>query len=338
MRRTKVGTAPAVRSSRLRSVVAVAVALLVAGCGSGTIGGGGGGDAAAPANKNLVLMPGVKAEPFYISMECGAMEAAASLGYQLTTQAPDRFEAALQTPIVTGVQATLPAGVLIAPTDDVALANPMSQLKTAGIKVVEVDTRLQDESVALSTVSSNNEQGGMLAAQTVAQLIGEQGKVLVLNTKAGTSTTDARARGFEQEIAKFPGITYLGQEYTDNEPSVAAQKVSATLSSDPDLAAVFATNLNTGEGAATGLRNAGRTDQVRLVGFDASPNQVEDLRSGEVSALIAQDPATIGRQGVQQVVAAIEGRPVEREIQTDLIAITQADMEAQSQHFYRTAC
>ena len=48
--------------------------------------------------------------------------------------------------------------------------------------------------------------------------------------------------------------------------------------------------------------------------------------------------ATIGRQGVDQVVAAIEGRPVQREIQTDLVAITQADMDANSQYFYRTAC
>jgi ribose transport system substrate-binding protein len=316
-----------------------ALLVLAAGCGGGTIGqGSGGGQAAAPANKNLVLMPGVKAEPFYISMQCGAQEEAGRLGYQLTTQAPDKFDAALQTPIVTGVLSTRPAGVLIAPTDDIALANPMTQLKNAGIQVVEVDTRLQDRSVALSTVSSNNEQGGALAAQTVARLIGERGKVMVLNTKAGTSTTDARAAGFEREIAKFPGITYLGQEYTDNEPSVAAQKVSAKLSSDSDLAAVFATNLNSGEGAATGLRNAGRTQQVRLVGFDASPNQVEDLRAGEVSALIAQDPATIGRQGVQQAVAAIEGKPVDREIQTDLVALTQADMEAKSQYFYRTEC
>jgi ribose transport system substrate-binding protein len=329
MRRTGVGTA----------AVAAALALLAAGCGSsGTIGQSPGGGAEAPANKNLVLLPGLKAEPFYISMQCGAQEEAAKLGYQLATQAPDQFEAALQTPIVTGVLATRPAGVLIAPTDDVALANPMTQLKTAGIKVVEVDTRLQDESVALSTVSSNNEQGGRLAAQTVAQLIGDKGKVMVLNTKAGTSTTDARARGFEQEIANHPGITYLGQEYTENQPAVAAQKVTAKLASDPDLVGVFATNLNSGEGAATGLRNAGKTDQVRLVGFDASPKQIEGMRSGEVSALIAQDPATIGRQGVDQAVAAIEGKPVQREIQTDLIAITQADMDANSQYFYKTAC
>lgn len=329
MERTRVGMA----------AVAAALALLTAGCGgSGTIGQNQGGQAAAPANKNLVLLPGVKAEPFYISMQCGAEEEAAKLGYQLQTQAPDQFEAALQTPIVTGVLATRPAGVLIAPTDDVALANPMTQLKDAGIKVVEVDTRLQDESVALATVSSNNEQGGQLAAQTVAQLIGDKGKVLVLNTKAGTSTTDARAKGFEDEIAKHPGITYLGQEYTDNQPAVAAQKVTAKLASDPDLVAVFATNLNTGEGAATGLRNAGKTDQVRLVGFDASPKQIEGMRSGEVTALIAQDPATIGRDGVQQVVAAIEGKPVQREIQTDLVAITRDDMDSKSQYFYKTSC
>jgi ribose transport system substrate-binding protein len=329
MRRIRVGAA----------VVVAAAAMLAAGCGgSGTIGQGSGGGSAPPANKNLVLLPGVKAEPFYISMQCGAQEEAAKLGYQLQTQAPDQFDAGLQTPIVTGVLATRPAGVLIAPTDDVALANPMTQLKNAGIKVVEVDTRLQDKSVALATVSSNNEQGGQLAAQTVAQLIGDKGKVLVLNTKAGTSTTDARAKGFEGEIAKHPGITYLGQEYTDNQPAVAAQKVTAKLASDPDLAAVFATNLNTGEGAATGLRNAGKTDQVRLVGFDASPKQVEGMRSGEVSALIAQDPATIGRDGVQQVVAAIEGKPVQREIQTDLVAITRDDMDSKSQYFYKTAC
>jgi ribose transport system substrate-binding protein len=62
------------------------------------------------------------------------------------------------------------------------------------------------------------------------------------------------------------------------------------------------------------------------------------MRSGEVSALIAQDPATIGRDGVDQVVAAIEGKPVQREIQTDLVAITRDDMDSKSQYFYKTSC
>jgi ribose transport system substrate-binding protein len=312
-------------------------ATVVAACGSGQVGQSGGG---STDNKKLVLIPGVQAEPFYISMQCGAQEEAKKLGYDLNTQAPQKFDPSLQTPIVTGVLASKPAGVLIAPTDDKAMASPMQQLKDAGIKVVEVDTSLQDKSIALASISSDNEQGGRKAADTLAQLVGnKQGSVLVLNTIAGTSTTDARAKGFAEEIKKYPNLKYVGAQYTNNEPAQAAAKVSATLSSTPDLIGVFATNLNTGEGAATGLRNAGKVGQVNLVGFDASPNEVEDLKNGSFQALIAQDPASIGSKGVDAAVAAIQGKPVgSRDAQTDLIAITQQNLQQNQQYLYRTSC
>ncbi|MEU5693666.1 ABC transporter substrate-binding protein [Actinosynnema sp. NPDC020468] len=314
-------------------VLALLAVLVLTACGGGQIGDTGG----TAAKKKLVLIPGVAAEPFYISMECGFREAAEAKGYEVDVQAPAKFDATLQTPIVSGVLADKPAGVLIAPTDDKALAGPMRQLKDAGIKVVEVDTRLEDTSVAASTISSDNEQGGRLAARTLADLVGgKPGSVLVLNTKAGTSTTDARAKGFEDEITKYPDLKYVGQQYTDNEPDQAASKVTATLAANPDLVGVFATNLNTGEGAATGLRNAGRTGAVNLVGFDASPKQVQDLKSGVVQALIAQDPATIGRTGVEQAVAAIEGGSVRRDVQTELVALTKD--KADEKYFYRQKC
>lgn len=325
------------RRSVTTAGVALLAAALLAACGSGQVGQSGGNSGGN--NKKLTLIPGVKAEPFYISMQCGAQEEAKAKGYQLDTQAPDKFEASLQNPILNGVIASKPAGILIAPTDDKAMAGPMQAAKDAGIKVVEVDTALQDKSVALSTISSNNEQGGQKAAETLAKLVGSgTGSVLVLNTKAGTSTTDARAKGFEDAIKKYPNLKYVGQQYTDNDPAVAAQKVSATLSANPDLIGIFATNLNTGEGAGTALTNAGKTGKVNLIGFDASPKQVEDLRSGVVQALIAQDPGTIGRKGVDEAVAAIEGGSVQRDIATDLVAITKSDMDANSRYFYKQSC
>lgn len=319
------------------SVVAAAALLLTACGGGGQIGDSGG--STAPTSKKMVLIPGVSAEPFYISMECGFRTAAKAAGYDVDVQAPAQFEATLQTPLVTGVLANKPAAVLIAPTDDKALAGPMKQLKDAGIKVIEVDTSLQDTSVAISTISSNNEQGGVKAAETLAKLAaGKTGSVLVLNTKAGTSTTDARAKGFEAAIKSYPNLKYIGQQYTNNEPDQAASKVTATLAANPDLIGVFATNLNSGEGAATGLRNAGKTGAVNLVGFDASPKQIQDLQAGVVQALIAQDPATIGKNGVEQAVAAIEGKPTQRNIQTDLVAITKDDAAANQKYFYKQSC
>jgi ribose transport system substrate-binding protein len=101
---------------------------------------------------------------------------------------------------------------------------------------------------------------------------------------------------------------------------------------------VFATNLNSGEGAATGLRSAGKVGQVQLVGFDASPSEVEGLRGGAFQALIAQDPATIGKVGVQQAINAIEGKPVQRNISAPLVALTKADMDQKAEFFYKTKC
>ncbi|SFR12144.1 monosaccharide ABC transporter substrate-binding protein, CUT2 family [Lentzea waywayandensis] len=323
---------------KIRSAVAVCAAFLLAACGGGgQIGDSNSGNSAA--NKKLVLIPGITAEPFYISMQCGFEEAAKAAGYEFDTQAPAKFDAAQQTPIVTGILASKPAAVLIAPTDDKAMAGPMKQLKDAGIKVVEVDTKLQDTSIGVSSISSNNEQGGKLAAETLNKLAaGKSGSVLVLNTKAGTSTTDARAKGFEDAIKAYPNLKYIGQQYTDNEPATAASKVTATLAANPDLIGVFATNLNTGEGAATGLRNAGKTGTVNLVGFDASPKQVQDLQAGTVQALIAQDPGTIGKQGVEQALAAIDGKENKRNIETDLVAITKDNASANSKYFYKQSC
>ncbi|TWP53495.1 substrate-binding domain-containing protein [Lentzea tibetensis] len=321
---------------RSAGIVAAAALVLTACGGGGQIGDSGN---QASSNKKMVLLPGVAAEPFYISMECGFRDAAKAAGYEVDVQAPASFDAPQQIPLVTGVLANKPAAVLIAPTDDKALAAPMKQLKDAGIKVVEVDTKLEDTSVAVSTISSNNEQGGQLAAQTLNKLAaGKSGSVLVLNTKAGTSTTDARAKGFEDEIKKYPNLKYIGQQYTDNQPDQAASKVTATLAANPDLIGVFATNLNTGEGAATGLRNAGKTGAVNLVGFDASPKQVQDLQGGVVQALIAQDPAGIGKQGVEQAIAAIEGKEVKRDIETNLVAITKDDASANEKYFYKQKC
>jgi len=110
------------------------------------------------------------------------------------------------------------------------------------------------------------------------------------------------------------------------------------LSSTPDLVGIFATNLNSGEGAATGLHNAGKIGKVKLVGFDASPQEVDGLRAGDFQALIAQDPTGIGRQGVDQAVAAVEGKPVQRAINAPLIAITKDDMDSQAQYFYKSSC
>ena len=304
----------------------VALALLLAACGGDDEGGGGAGG--AERQYSLTLIQGVKGDQFYVTMECGAREAAQAAGATLEVAAPDEFDASLQTPVVNAVVAKKPDAILVAPTDTQAMIPPLTQAKAAGIKLVFVDTTTENGAeLAESEIASDNEEGGREAARTLAKLTGGKGSVLVINVKPGISTTDARAKGFEEEIKNTPGLKYIGQEYSNDKPEVAAAKATAALSAHPDLVGIFGTNLFSAEGAATGLRSAGAAEKVKIVGFDAGPKQVEDLEQGIVQALIAQKPADIGKAGVEQAVAALKGEPTQKKIGTGFVVVTKENMK-----------
>jgi ribose transport system substrate-binding protein len=324
-------------SSRPRLALAVlcsALALVVAACGDDEEGGGGSASGGKKSYK-MTLIAGVKGDEFYITMNCGAQAKAKELGVTLDFQGPQEFDAAQQTPIVNAVAAKKPDAVLIAPTDTKALYAPIKQLADAGTKIVLVDTTLEQPDMAVSQIASDNEAGGKTAAEALAKLIGGKGKVFVVNVKPGISTTDAREKGFVAG-AKAAGLDYVGREYSNDKPEEAAAKTKAALQKNPDLKGIFGTNLFSAEGAASGVREAGA--KVKIVGFDAGPKQVKDLEDGTVQALIAQKPADIGSQGVEQAFNALEGKPTTKKIGTESTTITKDNLSDSQDALYKPSC
>jgi len=330
------------RRTWIAAACAAILALGVAACGSddsSTSSGSSSGSSSSSAKKNykMTLIAGVKGDEFYITMNCGAQAKAKELGVTLDFQGPDKFDAGLQTPVVNAVAAKKPDAVLVAPTDTKAMYAPIKQLSDNGTKVALVDTTLEQADFAVSQIASDNEGGGKAAADTLGKLIGGKGKVFVVNVKPGISTTDARGKGFEAG-AKAAGLTYVGQEYDDDDPSKAAAVTKAALAKNPDLKGIFATNLFSAEGAATGIREAGKLGQVKIVGFDAGPKQVEDLKKGTVQALIAQKPAEIGADGVEQAYNALTGKSTEKKIGTGFTSITKDNLTENQDALYKAAC
>jgi ribose transport system substrate-binding protein len=331
-----------VKISKLLSVSAVsAVALSLAACG-----GSSGGSTATKSSgssgsggKNITLMVGVKGDPFYVSMQCGAKAAADAAGAKLTVQGPDKFDATLQNPMLDAVAASKPDALLVAPNDVKASAPPLKRLQDAGTKVVLVDTIVTDPSIGVSRIATDNNLGGQKAAEALQQL-GAKGKVLVISTDPGVSSVDARVDGFKTK-AKELGFTLASDtQYSHNQASTAAQVISAALSKNPDLAGVFATNLFTAQGVATGVKQAGKSGKVKIVGFDAGPDQIKQLEAGDVQALVAQKPYDIGQQGVEQALNALGGKSVTKEIQTESLIVTKANMAQPdvSKYIYKSNC
>jgi ribose transport system substrate-binding protein len=288
-------------------------------------------------SKSLALIQGTKADNFYVTMGCGAKAEASKLGYSINVQGPADFAAPEQIPIVNAITAQRPGAVLIAPTDTHALIAPMQQMKSAGIKVIQVDTTVSDSSIAAASISSDNEQGGAKAADEMDKLIGGKGSVIVMNEQPGVSTTEARIKGFLQEIKKYPGIKALSTQYVGDNPAKAAAAITSVYAAHPDLAGVFATNVLVAQGVDTGLKTAHAASKVKIIGYDADPTQVSDLKSGVVEALIAQEPYQEGVDGVQQAVNALTGKPTQS-ILTGLAVLTRSNLAADSQYIYKSSC
>jgi len=312
--------------------------LLATGCSRTSSGGGGGGQAGK--TYNVTLIQGVRGDEFYISMACGAQEAARQLGVNLSITGGEKWGADIQTPVINAVTAKRPDAVLVAPNDVSASIAPLQQMKQNGIKVVEVDTHVNDSSISLSQIATDNLGAGRESAKALAQLIGDkQGSVLVVNVKPGISTTDQRAQGFQEEIKNNPNLKFLGVQYDDDDPAKAAQIVKATYAAHKDLVGIFAANLFSAEGSATGVKNAGAS-QVKIVAFDASPKEVEDLKNGTVHALVSQKPFDIGKLGVEQAVRALKGESVEKQIETGYVVATQKNLDDPnvSKYLYKSSC
>jgi ribose transport system substrate-binding protein len=210
----------------------------------------------------------------------------------------------------------------------------------AGIKVVLVDTTLSDPSGAVSQISSDNTAGGAFAFAAIKQLVPGGGQVLVVNTKPGISTTDQRQAGFAAAAKADPKFTYVGTQFDQDTASLAAQVTLAALQKNPGIVGIFAANLFSAEGAATGVRQAGKSGQVKIVGFDAEPDEITALQQGTVQALIAQSPYVIGTNAVDQALAALTGKPTTPKIGTKFTIITKANLSSAASQaaIYKTSC
>jgi ribose transport system substrate-binding protein len=160
-----------------------------------------------------------------------------------------------------------------------------------------------------------------------------------VSTDPGVSTLDERVAGFEGAVKEDSAFNYVGVQYSHNDPAEAAKLVSAALAKDPDIVGIFAGNTASAEGSATGVRQAGKKNQVKIVGFDAGPAQVKQLKEGTVQALIAQQPEQIGVDGVKQAVAALKGAAVTPKIQTSFKVITQENVDTEgADYVYKSGC
>ena len=295
------------------------------------------GGAQAQDDIEMVLVPGLTTDAFYITMNKGAQAAAEALGIEVDFQGAEDFNPTLQIPVLDGVIARQPDAILIAPTDTTQLIDPLKRASDEGIAVLTVDTFIDDGvyqngsgdgDFPVSYIASDNVAGGRMAAAAMAEAMGGTGSVYVSNVRPGISTTDQREEGFKAEMSeRFPDITVLDTQYNENDASTAASQFQAVLAREPELGGVFGANLFSALGAANGVESADKLGDVTVIAFDAPQSIVDQLKSGLVDMAIAQHPAEIGYYGVMSAYAHLTGQSIPPVIGTGFTVITADNVE-----------
>ena len=262
---------------------------------------------AGAQDRTIAYVKGYTGDEYYTSQECGVLEAGASLGVAVTVNGAAEWDPAKQTPVLQAVIQTKPDAIIIDPTDARAMIGPIQAAIDAGIPVMTIGDYIEED-IAFTFLAANQFSGGVIAAERLAELLPNGGKLLVVGVKPGISSTDQRTAGFESIISTQTQFEYLGSQYTDNDQNKAASIVSSTLQAHPDLAGVFAVNLITAQGAVAALREAGATESVALIGLDASPALAQALREGAIDGLVSQRPRQTGAEAVQIAVEYLDGR------------------------------
>ncbi len=280
----------------------------------------------------FAFSPGVISNPFYIAMWHGALKAAQENNVDLIWQGPQEWDFAKQTVIVESMLTKRPKALLLSPCDPEALKAPLQKAVKAGILVITTDTDINDPDYAIrkQNIASDNYKGGVTAGEALAKAINGKGEVAMMGAMTGVTTNEQRYSGFRDALAKFPGIKIVTTQYSNSDQSKAAEQMQSVLLAHPRLAGAFGVDTPTAHGCAVGLRNAGKSGKVVLVGFDSQPLEVEDLKAGLISMLVAQAPYEMGYQGVTNAYKFLKGevKELDKSITTGFYVITPENVNA----------
>ena len=293
--------------AKRRSIAAVALTATAAMLSVGMM-----APAHAGTKYTIAFVMGAEADPFFKAMKVGADAEAAVKNVTIIWQGdPSVYSPATQIPIADQVLAQKPNGLVLIPTDPTALQATNDKAIKAGIPVVNVDTHVNDLSKVTSFITGDNADGGAKAADALAKAIKYKSsgsyQVVVGLTSATATTNVGRLDGFTARIkVRYPHIKIVDKAYSQSQPSVANTNVSNWLTKYPKLNGIFAIDGTNAAGAASALQAKGLVGKIALIGYDAYPGNVDLIKKGVFTALVAQNPAAEAKLAIDYLVATLD--------------------------------
>jgi ribose transport system substrate-binding protein len=284
----------------------------------------------------IAVIPKGTTHEFWKSIQAGSIKAARELSAQgqeveIIWKGPLREDdREQQIQVVEGFISQGVDGIVLAPLDNRALARPVEEAKSAGVPTVIIDSALDSNSIT-SFVATDNRKGGQLAADRMGQLLNGKGKVLMLRYQEGSASTQDREDGFVEQLkSKYPGIEVVSSDQYAGATRDTAKRASENLLNryGDDVQGIFTPNESTTAGMLLALQDISKAGKVTFIGFDTSDAFLEAMRKNQLHGIVVQNPLNMGYLGVRTMVESLQGKQVEKRIDTGVTIITPDNLNA----------
>jgi ribose transport system permease protein len=281
------------------------------------------GGSSSSANPKVGLSLSTLNNPFFVQIRSGAQAEAKKRGVDLTVTDAQN-DASQQANQLQNFTSSGLGAIIVNPVDSDAAGPSVRAADKAKIPVIAVDRGVNKADVN-ALVASDNVAGGELAARTVAEKLGGNGKIVILQGQAGTSAARERAEGFAKGLKAYPGIQVVAQQPADFDRTKGLDVMSNLLQAHPDVQGVIAANDEMALGAIKALgAKAGRS--VQVVGFDGTPDGLKAVEQGTLYASVAQQPSQLGRIAVDNALRALDGKDVPATVKVPVKVVTKENV------------
>ena len=170
----------------------------------------------------------------------------------------------------------------------------------AGIPVFLVNAEINQEGLAKAQLVSNNAQGAAMGATQWQVAMGDKGTYVELFGNPADNNAATRSNGYETVLSQYPDLKKVGKEVADWDRTKGHNKMQSLLQANPDINGVIAGNDEMALGAIAALKEAGKLANVKVGGFDGSPDAVAAVKAGEMQYTVLQPVAVFSAEAVKQ--------------------------------------
>ncbi|WP_420963275.1 D-ribose ABC transporter substrate-binding protein [Brucella sp. IR073] len=284
---------------------------------------------AAWADGLMTIIVNDPSNPYWYTEGQVAKATAEKLGYKAVVSA-HKGDTNTESNLIDTAITNKSAAIILDPANADGSIGAVKKAVAAGIPVFLVNAEINQEGLAKAQLVSNNAQGAALGAQKWVEVVGEKGKYAELFGSPSDNNAATRSNGYESILTQYPDLEKVAKEVANWDRTQGHDKMQSMLQAHPDIIGVISGNDEMALGAIAALKEAGKLDQVKVGGFDGSPDAVAAIKAGELQYTVLQPVAVFSEAAVKQADNFLKtGKTgVDREKQLfDCILITKENVD-----------